>query len=109
MQKLTMFHAEERPLPNRSKSTDEILEELLNESEPERPLRGHEIIRMICLGNIPPGDYRYESVKMDGSTEIETFSVNKNGRITKLKTWIEKADSAKDSAKSKSGKRKGTP
>lgn len=86
-------------MPSRPKSTDEILEELLQESGPERPLRGHEIIRMVYAGRIPPGEYRYETKYMDGSVEIETFRADKNGNIRNLKIWIENPDSTELPAK----------
>jgi len=74
--------------------TDEILEELLNNPEPERPLRGHEILRMAYAGCIPPGEYRYESPLVDGRKEIETFEVNEEGKIMNLKIWVEGSESA---------------
>jgi hypothetical protein len=74
--------------------TDEILEELLNDPGPERPLRGHEVIRIFYAGRIPPGEYRYETEYMDGRKEIETFEADKDGRIKNLKVWVENPDPA---------------
>jgi len=48
----------------------------LNDPEPERPLRGHEIIRMAYAGRIPPGEYRYEPEYMDSRKQIETFEAD---------------------------------
>lgn len=76
-------------MPRRPTSADEILEELLSHPEPERPLRGHEIIRLAYAGRIPPGEYRYEREFMDGRKEIETFEADEEGRIKNLKIWIE--------------------
>jgi hypothetical protein len=76
-------------LPRRRTRTDEILEELLNNPEPERPLRGYEILRMAYAGHIPPGEYRYESPLVDGSKEIETFEADEHGKIKNLKIWVE--------------------
>jgi hypothetical protein len=76
-------------VPRRRTRTDEILEELLNNPEPERPLRGHELIRMAYAGRIPPGEYRYEREFMDGRIEIETFEADEDGRVKNLKIWIE--------------------
>jgi hypothetical protein len=72
--------------------TDEILEELLNDTGPERPLRGHELIRIVYAGRIPPGEYRYETEYMDGRKLIETFEADKDGRVRKLKIWVEDPD-----------------
>ena len=91
-------------MPSRPKSTDEILEELLQETGPERPLRGHEIIRMVYGGQIPPGEYRYETEHMDGRVEIETFRADKNGRVRNLKIWIENPDTGKSKSKKPNGK-----
>ena len=74
--------------------TDEILEELLNDPGPERPLRGHELIRMVYAGRIPPGEYLYETEYMDGRKQIETFEADKEGRVRNLKIWIEDPDAA---------------
>jgi hypothetical protein len=77
-------------LPRKRTRTDEILEELLNNPEPERPLRGHQIMRMLYMGRIPPGEYRYETESMDGKREIETFEADEDGRVKNLKIWVEK-------------------
>jgi hypothetical protein len=81
-------------LPRKRTRTDEILEELLNDAEPERPLRGHELIRMAYMGRIPPGEYRYEREFMDGRIEIETFEADMNGRVKNLKIWVENPEPA---------------
>lgn len=81
-------------MTRRRTRTDEILEELLNDPEPERPLRGHEIIRMAYAGRIPPGEYRYESPLVDGRKEIETFEADEDGRVKNLKIWVEEPESA---------------
>jgi hypothetical protein len=86
-------------LPRKRTRTDEILEELLNDSEPERPLRGHEIIRMLYMGRIPPGEYRYETESMDGRREIETFEADEDGRVKNLKIWVEKPRAPKSKPK----------
>ena len=88
-------------MPRRRTRTDEILEELLRNPEPERPLRGHEITRMANGGRIPPGEYRYESPLEDGRKEIETFEADEDGRVKNLKIWVENPEPAG----SKPGKR----
>ncbi len=88
-------------MPRRRTRTDEILEELLNDPEPERPLRGHEIIRMANAGRIPPGEYRYESPLVDGRKEIETFEADEDGRVKNLKIWVENPPSAEPNPKKK--------
>lgn len=91
-------------MPRRRTRTDEILEELLNNPEPERPLRGHEILRMAYAGHIPPGEYRYESPLVDGRKEIETFEADEEGKVKNLKIWVEEPESA--GSKPKRGRRK---
>jgi hypothetical protein len=86
-------------LPRTRTRTDEILEELLAAPEPERPLRGHEIIRMANAGRIPPGEYRYESPLEDGSKEIETFEADEDGRVKNLKIWVENPETAASKSK----------
>lgn len=76
-------------MPHQRTRADEILEELLNDPEPERPLHGHEILRMIYAGRIPPGEYRYETEYMDGRKQIETFEADDDGRVRNLKIWVE--------------------
>lgn len=76
-------------MPRRRTRTDEILEELLNNPEPERPLRGYEILRMTCAGHIPPGEYRYEFPLVDGRKQIETFEADEDGQVKNLKIWVE--------------------
>ena len=88
-------------MPRRRTRADEILEELSNSPEPERPLRGHELLRMDYAGRIPPGEYRYETEYMDGRKEIETFEADEDGRVRNLKIWIEDPEPAE----SKPGKR----
>lgn len=80
-------------MPRRRTRTDEILEELLSNPEPERPLRGYEILRMAYAGHIPPGEYRYESPLVDGRKEIETFEADEDGRVKNLKIWVEEPES----------------
>ena len=86
-------------MPRKHTRTDEILEELLNNPEPERPLRGHQIMRMLYMGRIPPGEYRYETESMDGKREIETFEADADGRVKNLKIWVEKPGSTKSKSK----------
>jgi hypothetical protein len=86
-------------LPRRRTRIDEILEELLNNPEPERPLRGHEILRMAYAGHIPPGEYRYESPLEDGRKEIETFEADEEGRVKNLKIWVEDPEPAGSKSK----------
>jgi hypothetical protein len=81
-------------LPRRRTRTDEILEELLSNPEPERPLRGYEILRMTYAGRIPPGEYRYESPLVDGRKEIETFEADEEGKVKNLKIWVEDSELA---------------
>lgn len=81
-------------MPRTRTRTDEILEELLAAPEPDRPLRGHEIIRMANGGRIPPGEYRYETEYMDGRKQIETFEANEDGRVKNLKIWVEDPEPA---------------
>lgn len=92
-------------MPRRRTRTEEILEELLNNPEPERPLRGHEILRMAYAGRIPPGEYRYESPLVNGGKEIETFEADEDGRVKNLKIWIENSELAEPKPK-KSGTKK---
>ncbi len=92
-------------MPRRRTRTDEILEELLNNPEPERPLRGYEILRMTYAGHIPPGEYRYESPLVDGKKEIETFEADEDGRVKNLKTWIEEPESVESKPKRRQEKR----
>lgn len=75
----------------RRKSTDEILEELLSNSEPERPLRGHEILSMLNLGNIELGNYEVETAHPDGPVESEAFHVNEEGQIQDLEVSVKSA------------------
>jgi hypothetical protein len=75
----------------RRKSTDEILEELLSNPEVERPLRGHEVLSMLNLGNIEPGSYEVETAHPDGSVESEAFRVNEEGQIQNLEVSVKSA------------------
>jgi len=94
-------------LPRKRTRTDEILEELLKDEGPERPLRGHEIIRMLYAGRIPPGEYRHETEYMDGRKEVETFEADEEGRVRNLKIWVETPDLAnKKPGKQKRGERR---
>lgn len=86
-------------MPRRRTRTDEILEELLKNPELERPLRGHEILRMTYAGRIPPGEYRYESPLVDGRIEIETFEADEEGRVKNLKIWVEEPESTESKPK----------
>lgn len=70
------------------KSASEILEELLDNPEPERPLRGHEILFMLRPGNIEPGNYEVEMVRPDGTVEAEAFHVDDEGAVTDLETTL---------------------
>lgn len=36
-------------------------------------------MRMLYMGRIPPGEYRYETESMDGKREIETFEADEDG------------------------------
>lgn len=91
-------------MTRRNKSTDEILEELLDNPEPDRPLRGHELVRMLSLGRIDPGEYRYEVGYMDGSVEIETFTVGEDGQVKDLKIWREHPDGQASGQAARKGK-----
>jgi hypothetical protein len=93
-------------LPRRRTRTDEILEELLNDPEPERPLRGHELIRMAYMGRIPPGEYRYERELMDGRIEIETFEADEDGRVKNLKIRVETPEPAEAKPKKPGARRR---
>jgi hypothetical protein len=86
-------------LPRKRTRTDEILEELLNNPEPERPLRGHQIMRMLYMGRIPPGEYHYETESIDGKREIETFEADEDGRVKNLRIWVEKPGSTKSKSR----------
>lgn len=86
-------------MPRRRTRTDEILEELLNNSELERPLRSHELLRMANGGRIPPGEYRYETEYMDGKKQIETFEADEEGRVKNLKIWIEEPEPTESNPK----------
>lgn len=103
-----IFQLWEKPLQRRRTKTDEILEELLNDPGPERPLRGHEVIRMVYAGRIPPGEYRYETQLVDGRKEIETFEADENGRVKNLKTWVENPVSPESKPKKRATKMRGT-
>lgn len=92
-------------MPRRRTRTDEILEELLKDPEPERPLRGYEILRMTYAGRIPPGEYRYESPLVDGRKEVETFEADEDGRVKNLMIWVEEPESAGSKHKRGRGKR----
>lgn len=94
-------------LTRRQKSTDEILEELLDNPESDRPLRGHEIARILFLGRIEPGEYRYEIDKVGDtgdSVEIETFKVDEDGNVKDLKTWRERPDGSTAESATRKGK-----
>lgn len=91
-------------MTSRHKSTDEILEELLDNPEPDRPLRGHEIARILSLGRIEPREYQYEVGYMDGSVEIETFTVDEDGHVKDLKIWRERPDGSTAEPASRKGK-----
>ena len=88
-------------MPRRRTRSGEILEELL----PERPLRGHELLRLASAGRIPPGEYRYETEYMDGRKRIETFEADENGRVKNLKIWVEEPESAESEPKCGRGRR----
>jgi hypothetical protein len=90
-------------LPRRPKNTDETSEKNLSNEDLERPLHGHEILRQLHFGRIPPGEYCYKVEYMDGRVKMETFRVDKHGRVRNLKIWIENPDSTE----AKSEKRKG--
>ena len=78
-------------MTRRRKSTDEILEELLSKEEPERPLRGHELLSMLGLGQIEPGSYEVETTLSDGSVETEKFRVNEDGEVCDLEVSVRPA------------------
>lgn len=92
-------------MPHRRTRADEKLKEQLNNPEPERPLRGHQIMRMLYMGRIPPGEYRYETESIDGKREIETFEADEDGRVKNLKIWVEKPGPTKSKSR-KQGARK---
>ena len=91
-------------MPRRRTRTDEKLKKQLNNPEQERPLRGHQIMRMLYMGRIPPGEYRYETESIDGRREIETFEADEDGRVKNLKIWIEKPGSTKSKSKKRGAK-----
>lgn len=93
-------------MPRRRTRTDEILEELLSNPEPERPLRGHEILRMAYAGRIPPGEYRYESPLVDGRKEIETFEADGDGKVKNLKIWVESPEPGESKPKKRGPRRR---
>ena len=92
-------------MPHSRTRPDEILEELLNDPDPERPLRGHEILRMAYAGRIPPGEYRYEAEYMDGRKQIETFEADKHGRANNLKIWVANPELAQSKPKKREKRR----
>lgn len=96
-------------MPRKRTRTDEILEELLKNPEPERPLRGHEIIRMLYMGRIPPGEYRYETESMDGKREIETFEADEDGRVKNLKIWVKNPEPKESKLKKQKTRTRKTP
>lgn len=91
-------------MTRRRKSTDEILEGLLSNPEPERPLRGHEVLSMLNLGNIEPGNYEVETAHPDGSVETEAFRVNEDSLIQDLEVSVKSA--ARKRQRKGSGKKK---
>jgi hypothetical protein len=88
-------------MTRKRKSIDEILEGLLNNPEPERPLRGHELLSMMSLGNIEPGNYEVETPRPDGSIEIETFRVDEDGKIQDLQLSVKDPGARSRSEKGK--------
>jgi hypothetical protein len=48
------------------------------------------MMRMLCMGHIPPGDYYKETVYMDGRVKTESFRVDAKGRIRDIQCSIEK-------------------
>lgn len=76
----------------------------MNNPEPERPLYGHELLRMAYAGRIPPGEYRYET-DVDGGKQIEIFEADEDGRVRNLKIWVEEPESAESKPKRGRGKR----
>jgi hypothetical protein len=86
-------------LPGRRTRNNEKLKKQLNDPELERPLRGHQIMRMLYMGRIPPGEYRYETESIDGKREIETFEADEDGRVKNLKIWVEKPGATKSRPK----------
>jgi hypothetical protein len=86
-------------LSGRRTRNNEKLKKQLNDPDLERPLRGHQIMRMLYMGRIPPGEYRYETESMNGRREIETFEADEDGRVKNLKIWIEKPGSTKSKSK----------
>ncbi|MDQ3816591.1 MAG: hypothetical protein M3362_02730 [Acidobacteriota bacterium] len=93
-------------MPRRRKKTDEKLKEQLNDPVPERPLRGHQIMRMLYMGRIPPGEYRYETESINGRREIETFEADEDGRVKNLKIWVEKPGATKSRSKKQGARTK---
>lgn len=76
-------------MKTRRKSTDELLEDLLEDDSPERPLTGPEILSMLFIGNTPLGRYETELCQQDGSVEIESFVVGEGGEIVEHHTRLE--------------------
>jgi hypothetical protein len=88
------------------RTTDEILEELLSNEEPERPLRGHELLSMLGLGQIEPGNYEVETTLSDGSVETEKFRVDEDGEVRDMEVSVRPAargEKRKDSGERKEG------
>jgi hypothetical protein len=81
-------------LPSKRKQNNEASHSLLKNAELERPLSGHELIRLQYMGRIPPGEYRCENEYIDGSIKIETFRVDEDGHIKGLTSWVEKPAAA---------------
>lgn len=73
------------------RTTDEILKELLSSEEPERPLRGHELLSILGMGRIEPGSYEVETTLSDGSIETEKFRVDEDGEVRDLEVSVRPA------------------
>lgn len=67
-------------------------------------MHGHELLRMIHAGRIPPGEYRYET-DVDGRKQIETFEADEEGRVKNLKIWVEEPESSGSEPNRGRGKR----
>ncbi len=78
-------------MTRKRRTTDEILEELLSNEEPERPLHGHELLSMLGLGEIEPGNYEVETTLPDGSVETEKFRVDDEGEVRDVEVSVRPA------------------
>jgi hypothetical protein len=89
-------------LPRKRKSTDKAPDKLTDNTETERPLKFHEMMRMLHMGRIPPGDYCKKTEYMDGRVKTEIFKVDAKGRIRGIQCSIEESGPRRIDEKKKS-------